>query len=405
MITDNNIFLLKGKLQHYDWGGYKFLPDLLNIENTENNPCAEYWMGAHNSAPSLLIDGENAYPLNELIKQNPEKFLGKAVHEKFGELPYLYKILDVKEMLSIQVHPSKDEAEKGFEREEQTGIGIKAPNRNYKDKNHKPEVMIALSKFWLLHGFLEENKLQEVLHTVPAFHGFKNIFEKEGIKGLYQHVMEMPQEEANTILKPLVEEIMKEERNDKSSPEHWVQKLFKGKDLNEVKDFDKGIFSVYFFNIVEAEKGEAIFQSAGLPHAYLEGQNVELMANSDNVLRGGLTSKYVDVPELLKHTGFEGIVPESLEPRIVKAEKIFDCPVPDFGISEIHLNKEIATDATLQSSSLEILFVMEGGVKIKSDKSELSVHKGQSVVVLPDTVYTISTIGDALLYKAFVPQT
>lgn len=404
MISDNNIFLLKGKLQNYDWGGYTFLPELLNIENAENRPCAEYWMGAHNSAPSLLIDGENSYSLNELIKTNLEKFLGKTVFEKFGELPYLYKILDVKGMLSIQVHPSKSEAEKGFDREEAEGIDIQAANRNYKDKNHKPEVMIALSdEFWLLHGFLEENKLQEVLHTVPAFHSFKNIFETEGIKGLYKHVMEMPQEEANNILKPLVHKILSEQRTDKSSPEYWVQKIFKGRDINEIKDFDKGIFSVYFFNIVRAEKGEAIFQGAGLPHAYLEGQNVELMANSDNVLRGGLTSKYIDVPELLKHTGFEGIVPESLEPEIVKAEKIFDCPVADFGISEINLNKETATDTTLQSSSLEILFVMEGGVKIKSDKSELSLHRGQAAAVLPDTVYTISTLGDALIYKAFVP--
>lgn len=402
MISDNNIFLLKGKVQHYDWGGYTYLPELLHFDNQQQQPCAEYWMGAHNSAPSVLVDGQNEYPLNELIQSNPEKFLGKSVYEQFGELPFLYKILDVKEMLSIQVHPSKTEAGKGFEKEEMEGIDIKASNRNYKDKNHKPEVMIALSEFWLLHGFLQEEKLKDVLQRVDAFKELIPILKEKGTKGLYRHVMEMSQEDANALLQPLVSEVLAEKRTDKSTPEYWVQKLFQNKNTEAATDFDKGIFSIYFFNIVKAEKGEAVFQGAGLPHAYLEGQNVELMANSDNVLRGGLTSKHVDVPELLKHTSFKGIVPESLTPRAEGAEKIFECPVPDFGISEISLQQNETIE--LQTHSLEILFVLQGNALFTSEQKTIEAKSGEAVAVLPESNFSITSQAlETIVYKAFVP--
>jgi mannose-6-phosphate isomerase len=137
-----------------------------------------------------------------LIKQEPVGYLGEQVYERFGELPYLLKVLDVREMLSIQVHPTKEEAQKGFEREEAAGIAIDAPNRNYKDKNHKPEVMIALGEFWLLHGFKKEEELQNILNSIPEFSFLSNVFAEDGYYGLYKMVMEMPQEEADKLLLP-----------------------------------------------------------------------------------------------------------------------------------------------------------------------------------------------------------
>src|SRR6478752_1635767 len=308
-MLQDKIFKLKGKVQHYAWGGYEFIPHWLGIPNTEHKPFAEYWMGAHPSASSDIVTPNGSLSLNELIKGFPEITIGNNVQQKFGELPYLFKILDVHEMLSIQVHP-KEEAIKGFEEEEAKGIPVGAATRNYKDKNHKPEVMVALSEFWLLHGFLQQESLKKVLQSVPEFEKFVSLFKNDDYKKLYQHVMEMSQNEVNALLTPLVHrELQRKKDNEltKDQPGWWVTKLFEHQ--TSVENIDRGIFSVYFFNIVKANPGEAIFQGAGIPHAYLEGQNVELMANSDNVLRGGLTPKHIDVPELLKHTTFKGVAP------------------------------------------------------------------------------------------------
>ncbi|MCK7555090.1 mannose-6-phosphate isomerase, class I [Chitinophaga sedimenti] len=184
-MENKKLFLLKGKVQHYAWGGYDYIPQLLNI-TPNGQPSAEYWMGAHVSAPSVIATANGDTTLDQLVAANPQQVLGAATQSRFGELPYLFKILDVKDMLSIQVHPTKSEAEKGFARENEAGIPLNAPNRNYKDANHKPEIMVALGEFWLLHGFLPEDKLTAVLANVPAFNFLTPIFEKEGYFGLYK---------------------------------------------------------------------------------------------------------------------------------------------------------------------------------------------------------------------------
>ncbi|RYZ27358.1 MAG: mannose-6-phosphate isomerase, class I, partial [Chitinophagaceae bacterium] len=147
----NTIYKLKGVVQHYSWGGTDFIPQLLGVSNPEQKPFAEYWLGAHPAAPAILESLNLS--LHQFISNHPKEALGDQVAPKFGSLPYLFKILDVKQMLSIQVHPSKVAAEEEFEKENKAGVAINAPNRNYKDSNHKPELMYALSDFWLLHGF------------------------------------------------------------------------------------------------------------------------------------------------------------------------------------------------------------------------------------------------------------
>ena len=170
-------YKLQGKHRHYDWGGKTFLPNLMGVENVNHLPYAEYWMGAHTSAASSIQTPDGEQDLAQLIKQEPVQWLGKEVATKFKALPYLYKILDVRDMLSIQVHQSKENAVIGFKAEENKGIAIDATNRNYKDQNHKPEVMVALSDFWLLHGFLAPAILEERLNSnsnlKPLLHEFK----------------------------------------------------------------------------------------------------------------------------------------------------------------------------------------------------------------------------------------
>lgn len=401
-MNQDTIFLLKGKVQNYAWGGTTFISQLLNLDNKEKKPIAEYWMGAHPSASSTILLNGKEISLNEVINKNPAAFLGEKVNRRFGELPYLFKILDVKEMLSIQVHPSKVEAEKGFDAEEAAGILITDKKRNYKDRNHKPEVMVALSEFWLLHGFLTKEKLSAVLQSIAEFSVFVTIFDKEGYKALYNAVMEMPQTQVDKMLKPLVKRELTEKTTDKSLPGFWVNKLYKDHSGDKFENIDRGIFSIYFFNIVRAMPGEAVFQGAGVPHAYLEGQNVELMANSDNVLRGGLTPKHIDVPELMKHTKFEGIVPHIMKGEILaNREKNYPCPVPDFGITKI----EVASQQYIENKSFsaEIIIVMKGELTIQTAQNSITLFGGEAVFVLPQTSYKILSQDSGTAFKAFVP--
>jgi len=401
MIQDK-IFKLKGKVQHYAWGGQDYIPHWIGIENKEEKPFAEYWMGAHPSASSTITINNEDKNLFALIQGDADSFIGEKVNKAFGELPYLFKILDVKDMLSIQVHPSKASAAKGFEEEEAIGLAINASNRNYKDKNHKPEVMVALSEFWLLHGFLNEDKLLNVLKTVPEFKSFVNIVLNEGYKGLYEHVMLMPQNEADKLLAPLVEREINRKKNSeltRHEPGWWVAKLYEHEKPSA--NLDRGIFSIYFFNIVNTNPGEAVFQGAGVPHAYLEGQNVELMANSDNVLRGGLTPKYIDAPELIKHIVFEGIEPNVMKGiDLTSGEKNYPCPVEDFGISKIELNAGETYQS--ESTSLEIIVIIAGEAKV-SGTNNLAAKKGEAIAILSGETYSISTKNKFTAYKAFVP--
>ncbi len=408
MSLQSKLYKLKGKVQHYAWGGFNFIPELLHYPNPDNKPCAEYWMGAHPSASSVLLTENGEVNLNQLIKESPAETITTAVNDKFGELPYLFKLLDVHEMLSIQVHPTKAEAVKGFEAEEAAGVPINAPNRNYKDKNHKPEVMVALSEeFWLLHGFKPEQELADTLSLLHEFNVLLPLFKRDGYKGLYQYVMEMPQEDADSILASLVKKEVRRKLNNelsKDMPGWWVAKLYEHTD--NYTNLDRGIFSIYFFNIVRIGKGEAIFQGAGIPHAYLEGQNAELMANSDNVLRGGLTPKHVDVPELMKHTLFQGIHPNVMKGKHLGAfdsmERNYPCPVPDFGINKIELNAD--NKYTEISTSFEIIIATEGGVVVNgSNNQNIVIKAGEVFAVLPGESYSITSSGHSVLFKAFVP--
>ncbi|HNP22076.1 MAG TPA: mannose-6-phosphate isomerase, class I [Panacibacter sp.] len=402
-MLQDKIFILKGKVMHYAWGGYDFIPSWLGIKNEEQQPFAEYWMGAHPLAGAVIETGDGEVLLDKLIKEDPYKTLGiKTVTAYDDQLPYLFKVQDVKEMLSIQVHPSKKEAEKGFAAEEAAGIPRDAPNRNYRDKNHKPEVMVALSEFWLLHGFLVREKIGPLLSSIPEFAGLATIFETEDYKGLYSHVMHLSQQETDKLLMPLVQREIaakKEGKLTKADAGWWVAKLFEGHE--NISNIDRGVFSIYFFNIVKVNPGEGVYQGAGIPHAYLEGQAMELMANSDNVLRGGLTVKHVDIPELLKHTIFEGITPNIMTGlHSHTGEIIFPCPVMDFGLSKIDLSDGKVIEE--RSSSLEMVAVMEGELTITGTTVKI-LQKGQVAVIFSGEPYTLSTTSHTLAYKAFVP--
>ena len=468
MKQDNKVFKLKGKVQHYAWGGHFFIPALLSIPNREDKPFAEYWLGAHDNAPSELFleaaastsvaepstDGAaastgeaeqaagpsitNGVLLNQYIRENPAATLGDYVAGRFGRLPYLLKILDVKDMLSIQVHPSKKNAELEFALENEKGVALNAPQRNYKDDNHKPELMLALSEFWLLHGFKPAGDLKRVLQEVPELHFLAAVFERQGYQGLYKTVMEMDQAEVNRVLQPLLDRIIpayQEQKLSKGHEDFWAARA--ALTFNEPGRIDRGIFSVYLFNLLNLHPGEAIFQDAGLPHAYLEGQNVEIMANSDNVLRGGLTPKHIDVPELLKHVLFEETIPRIIAGDagagdagavgasaggvgsvnagaagggLVDAGAMggarpvttFFTPAPDFELAGIRLAAH--DQITSVNRSVGIFIVLQGRLQVSaSGQSSFERGRGEAFVAFDQATLSLQAIEDTVVYRASVP--
>lgn len=398
----SNLFKLKGVIQNYDWGGNSFIPDLLEIKG-EDRPYAEYWMGAHANAPSIISIDDFESPLNTFIENDKLNVLGEEIAASFGRLPFLFKVLDVNDMLSIQVHPSKEEAEKGFAKENELGIPVSAPNRNYKDDNHKPEIMVALSEFWLLHGFLPQKQLEAMLESVPEFHSLKVVLINTGYKGLYKQVMEQSDEERNELLTPLAERILplyKAGKLAKSSPDYWAAKAI---DSYDATNLDRGIYSIYFFNIVKVDKGQAVFQDAGIPHAYLEGQNMELMANSDNVLRGGLTPKHVDVPELLKHVVFKETIPNIMAGELQPdgLERIYKSPAPDFELSQILLTNEF--EYTSEAKTGQIYILIEGNAEVSLGERKMSIKRGEAIFLSANGTCKIKTNSKAVIYKASAP--
>lgn len=394
------MYKLQGVIQHYSWGGNTFLPELLNHSNAEGKPFAEYWLGVHAGGPGFVDLGEGGHTqLNNLIGSDKFKHLGATTFSQFKGLPFLLKILDVKDMLSIQVHPNKERARKGFEDEVQRGIDLSAPHRNYKDQNHKPEVMVALSEFWLLHGFAAN--IEERLQTYTFLNQFLPQFQAGGIKYLYEYLLKLPQESVNEIIASHAEKIIPfylENQLEKENPDFWAARAI----LNLCADgqFDKGIFSIYLMNILHLQPGEGIFQGAGLLHAYLEGQNVELMANSDNVLRAGLTTKHIDIPELLSNTSFVVTNPQIVRVSLNNGFQDYPCDTSDFQIQRLLLAE--GEERELRSAGPSIVLQIKGDADWKGYQHR--VVKGfQSFFIEPFEPILIKANEQTELYIASVP--
>lgn len=398
------LYKLKGIVQHYAWGGMRFIPSLLNKTNDKKQPYAELWVGTHVKGPSRVVVEKRTLPLKGFIEKHPKRILGKKAVTQFGEqLPFLFKVLDVRKMLSIQSHPTKKAAQIGFAEEEALGLARTAPNRTYRDPNHKPEVMVALSIFWLLHGFKAAEEIQEVLE-IPEFQSLKDYFEDNNVLSLYKAIMEMPQPEVNRLLTPLHKrlEILQEQGElEREDADYWAAKAFEEYTIDG--QYDRGIFSIYLMNLVRLKRGEGIYQAAGIPHAYLEGTNVELMANSDNVFRGGLTQKHINVPELLKHLNFDAITPKILKGVPISAlEKVFKTPTPDFELSQIKLPKGNIYRPK-NHPSVQIFIVIEGEGAALGLNNQLTLKAGDIFLVEANTPCKIMPRYDTLIFKAKIP--
>jgi len=417
-MVDAGVLTLQGVVQHYDWGGHTFIPDLLGIENATRKPFGELWIGAHAKAPSIVEFSGDREPLDTLIAEAPEAMLGSAASLRFaGRLPYLFKILDVHKMLSIQAHPTLAQAREGFARENLEGIPLSAGNRNYKDDNHKPEIGVALTDFWMLHGFRPMEQIAQEFHRTPELASLMPGFPdrlaqahhdhdvRRGLlRELYSTAMTIAQDQVDLLLNDLLARLKAAPSPDKSSPDYWA--------LRAAENFplpgghrDRGIFSIYLLNLLRMKPGQGTFQPAGVLHAYLEGVNVELMANSDNVLRGGLTTKHVDVPELLRILTFEGGTPEILNgTNLGEHERVYSTPAEEFELSRIGLglHDHYAGEAVYGPKAL---LVLHGAAKMTSAGKLTNLDRGSIAFVPCGTQFSVSTgAEDLVVFQASLPR-
>ena len=394
-------YLLKNSIQNYAWGTKgedAFIPRLVGVEAQNDTPYAELWIGAHPKAPSYVKINDEGYPLNELIKQFPEEILGNHIIEKFGNtLPYLLKVLSINQALSIQVHPSKQLA----------GILHKKDPQNYPDDNHKPEIAVAIDSLQAIVGFKPVDEIRNILNTYPAlkelvgneiytlFNSEKRVEENDLLKQLYSAVMLGSEER----LSECVEQIKAHIGNKIERSEEENQFLIQ----YETYGIDAGLISILIFNMVTLKPGEAIFTKDGVPHAYIKGNIIECMANSDNVVRAGLTPKFKDVETLLDMLTYEGAKPEIILPEGANPLS-YSTPAEEFQLTKYSFDKD-GTEKFTNNNELLIGLVLKGKVSITSEYSESLVLASGMACLIPASLkeFQFSFVAETCLVLVKVP--
>ncbi|HEX9185694.1 MAG TPA: mannose-6-phosphate isomerase, class I, partial [Vicinamibacteria bacterium] len=363
-------------------------------------PEAELWIGAHPKAPSRVVQPPGLGTLDRVIQADPVGILGHEVCDRFGnELPFLLKVLAAAEPLSIQAHPDHEQARRGWARENADGIPVDAPHRNYRDPNHKPELVCALETFHALKGFrpLEEaaRNLEPVARPelAPELGRLARERTPAALRGLFARLMTLDPEEQSAVLKRAAVESAR--RKDDPAWE-WVERLmarYPG---------DVSALSPLYLNLLTLAPGDALFLSAGELHAYLGGTALELMANSDNVLRGGLTAKHVDLPELLSLLSFEGRLPEVLAPQAAgPGERVYRTPAREFelGLLDVAAGRPYRPNA---GRGVEVLLALEGEMTLEAAGETTPLARGTSVLV-PASVPSYAIEGEGRVCRARVP--
>ncbi len=444
-----SIIKLRNTIQPYPWGSKTAIPELLGLE-VDESPKAELWMGAHPKAPSLAIDKGAERTLIEYIDADPRKTIGKATAERFdGKLPFLFKVLAAAQPLSIQAHPTLEQAREGFARENRSGIAIDAPDRNYRDPNHKPEIVCALTPFPAMCGFRSPSGIVENLTRIAPNTSkmLSDPLSERGTDGLADFIrclFDLDEQDRRAMLDEAFEAIDQGRQPADSAESRWMRRL------DAEYPSDPGVIAPLFLNLVELEPGQALFLGPGRLHAYLEGTAIELMASSDNVLRGGLTRKHIDVSELIRTLSFISETPAIASGALSKDGFVtYQAPVNEFELSRIAFGeieslfdtqpgateRETAGAASETLSSAppagdspayprtervvvtgrqgvpSIYLCIQGsalfsessgaGGKAGSDRS-VSLSRGESVFVTADTE-DLSVTGNAELFRARVP--
>ena len=371
--------LLQNVVQHYAWGSRTAIPEFLGI-TPDGTAQAEVWMGAHPSAPSVVLRQGVLRRLDELIAEDPVGELGQDVAHNFGgQLPFLVKLLAAGEPLSLQAHPNRQQAQAGFARENAAGIALDAGNRLYKDANHKPEILCALTDFVGLCGFRPVAATVALLNSleIPTARRLGDDLSRNGVESVVTGLLHLPPDQRTRV----VDEVVARCRMAPSCDEfRWAVQL-----AEQYPD-DVGVVVSLLLNLVHVSPGQALFLGAGNLHAYLGGLGVEVMANSDNVLRGGLTPKHVDVDELLAILDFAPLVhPVMVSRSVGRGVAVFDTPVPDFRLCVHPMDADQHVE--LNTEGPEIIVCTAGEVTV----GDVVLSRGVSAFVASGERYQIQT--------------
>jgi mannose-6-phosphate isomerase len=399
--------LLDNPVRGYAWGSRTVIAQLQGRAAPSPTPEAELWMGAHPGSPSRVLPAGQG--LDERIAADPVGELGPRVAGRFGpRLPFLMKVLAAAAPLSLQAHPSPAQAEEGYAREEAAGLALDDPTRSYKDDSHKPELICALTPFTALCGFRPIAATRRLLAGlgVPRLDklaaglaeqapGEGDGGESPALRELFASLVTLSGDDRRVLL----QQVFAACRNDSGDPEFaaeraWVARL--------ARDYpaDIGVVAALLLNLVELAPMEAVYLPAGNLHAYLGGVGIEIMASSDNVLRGGLTPKHVDVAELLKVLRFTpGPVPV-LRPRRVGPEEVFDAPAQEFRLSRVIIGDGSPVD--LAGDGPQVLLCIDGSVTVVSDGVGVELVKGSSAYV-PACASGTTVSGAGTVFRATVP--
>ncbi|MFR9751159.1 mannose-6-phosphate isomerase, class I [Nocardia sp. 004] len=371
---------LVGALRSYAWGSRTALAQLCGKPVPSAHPEAELWFGAHPADPAHVRIGDHAISLAELIAADPERELGTTATEFGGKLPFLLKILAAEEPLSLQAHPSMTQAEAGFEREDQAKVSLASPLRNYRDKNHKPELIVALDRFEALAGFRDPHRTVELLRVlaVDGLRSYADLLaaqpDSAGLRTLFTTWITLPQHVLATLLPAVLDGCVR--YLSRTGPREFAAEARTTLELAEAYPGDAGVIASLLLNRITLEPGQGLFLSAGNLHAYLRGLGVEIMANSDNVLRGGLTPKHVDVPELLRVLDFEPIdLPVVLPEPAGDGSVRYRAPAPEFALRRFDLVAGSA-QVPLTTAGPGIVLCTAGTVRLLRNDSALVLSRG-----------------------------
>jgi len=393
------VFMLSNPLKHYEWGSPFFIPQLLHREVDPKIPVAEMWIGAHPADSSILSEVEGQPSLREYILNHPLEALGKASDLYKGELPFLLKVLAAEKPLSIQVHPSEEKAKKGFFRENKLGIPLDSPSRNYRDPHPKPELLCALTEFNALCGFREPDQIlanfssANLTELFPSLSNLAQNQDESALKNFTQEVLNLSGKKLDQAIRILEHSCYL----NNNLPEEIVSayQLIR-KHFNK----DAGLLSPLYLNVFTLQPGEALFLKPGVLHSYLYGAGIEIMANSDNVLRAGLTTKHIDIAEVLNTLEYKPYTQKIILPKNRDdIYFIYSVPVKEFELQSLHIKP--GKKLTLQLHNMPgILLCSQGEVIISEHKKVLS--PGKAAFITSD-ISDLTLSGQGIIWLATVP--
>lgn len=392
LVTSQLMWQITGAVRHYPWGSRTVIPELLGLPVPAEQPYAELWMGAHPDDPSRLSDGRG---LDVAIAADPDRLLGPAVAARFGpRLPFLLKVLAADTPLSLQAHPTSAQAQAGFAAEEAAGIPRDDPTRTFTDPHHKPELLVALTTFEALCGF---RPVEESLHClaklqVPELKPTIAALARGGLRAAVPQLLAL----SGKRLTELVETVaVAAARFVNAADPEFINTYQWAANLAHAYPSDPGVVISLMCNHLKLSPGEAVFLPAGNLHAYLAGAGVEVMASSDNVLRGGLTSKHVDLAALIEVLDFTDGRVSVLHPVLGPGGLRYPVPVEDFDLTVCQLDQG---SGTLTTSGPQVLLCTEGRAVLASADGELVLETGYSAFVPAGDPLTAH--GPAVLYRA-----